>query len=313
MTMPHRRPMPTWFLIVFALVYGWLLRQQAAAAPVDPLPMTYAWFAWVVIIAELIWSGVQVAAQLTLVFLQWLVAILWVAVQEAFFALREIGQAAINGFRASWDFFRATYENIIRPALEKFWTWVDQARQWLTDLFKPVFEFLASVRAELLKFYDTWVKPILDTIDIARKLLGVLYSLGIDWARTLDQELARLEEKINEPFQFALRQINAIINVIDRIVTADGLFQRLALVRSIGRDIAYVHQEYLKVSLKDLSPTEIAKRHAAKYPGNDPAVPGSELAKLYKAHDGQYAAVVAELVPTWRISAGIDTSPPRVD
>lgn len=257
MTTPARRPMPTWFLLGVALVYGLLLRSQPAPAATDVAPISYAWFAIVILIAQAIWTGVQAAAQITLAFLEWLVSALWILMKLANAAILDLGKATIGAFRSSWDFIKATYETVLKPGWEKFWLWIDRARKWLDDFFRPVFQFLREMRDQILRWYDFWIRPVLDSIDIARKILGVLTSLGIEWAKALDAELARLEEKISAPFLFALQQINLAIDIIDRVVTADGLFQRLALVRSIGRDIEYIKNQLVHALHEPLSGTRL--------------------------------------------------------
>jgi hypothetical protein len=67
----------------------------------------------------------------------------------------------------------------------------------------------------------------------------ILSSLGLGWARKLDAYLGQLEDKIQRPFQFLLAKINEVINVVNRIVTLDGLIQRVALIRSLARDYKF--------------------------------------------------------------------------
>lgn len=295
-----RRPMPTWFVILVALVYGLLLRLEPALAPGGDPHVRYAWFAWLILAAQAIWTGVQIAAKVTLTILAYAVQALWATVQLFYNTAREIGQAAIHGFQTTWKFLRTTFDTILWPGWVKFWTWIDRARIWLDAFFRPAFEFLRFVRDEILGFYDKWVRPIMDTIGIARKVLDVLYSLGLDWAKKLDQELARIEDKINEPFLFALRQINLVIGVLDRIVTADGLFQRLALVRSLERDVRYVSRAFVNWRSHPVDASMIGdiKAHVNQRTFRD-VTRDTEEALL--TGGGRYGPIVSEAVAQWRL------------
>jgi hypothetical protein len=274
-----RRPMPTWFVLLVALAYWLIFRHELAATPADPRGVQYAWFAWIIIVAQAIWTGVEIAGHVTLVALHWAVVAIWTWLQLIMNAARELGIGVLRGFKASWSFLQATYENILRPGWEKFWHWIDRARHWLEEFFAPAFKVLRRIRDEILKFYEHWVTPVLDAIGIARKVLTVLTTFGIEWAKALDAKLAWLEDKINEPFLFALRQINSIIGVLDRIVTANGLFQRLALIRSIERDIMYVHAQLFNGRSNPLAAADLS----GLANGNTPRKPAEIFSQLDRA------------------------------
>lgn len=236
-------PPPPWFVALVALVLWYVLRATLPAdTPVLPAPQL-AFFGWLVPLAAAIYSGIKAVGELGLFLLYQMIQGLWKAFGNIYNAAVEIGKGVLHSFSTAWRFLKELYTNVLQPAWTKFWTWIDRARHWLENFFKPIFEFLQHIREEILKFYNRFVKPVLDTIEIARKFLSVFKALGFEWAKALDAQLARIEDKINEPFLFALQKLNEVINVIDRIVTADGLFQRLALLKSIERDIKYIHQQ----------------------------------------------------------------------
>jgi hypothetical protein len=257
-----RRTVPIWFLALVGLLAALLLPRipqapAAAGGPLDPAgpPVALAW-GWLILVAQWVWTGFQVAARITLKFLAWSVARLW---DFATIIADGAGQLAVfawTGLKKTWDFFRLTYRSVLKPAWLTLWKFVDRARAWLETLFKPVFEFLRQVRDEFLKFYTHWVRPILDTIDAARRILRVLGSLGLDWAKALDRKLAEIADLIDRPFRLLLAKINEVINVVNRIVTADGLFQRLALIRSIERDLRIIGWTFLKATHKPLTPEQ---------------------------------------------------------
>lgn len=137
-------------------------------------------------------------------------------------------------FGRLWGWLRRFYTDVIKPIIRK----IDQFIQWLQRtlkrIFGPVLELLQKIRKEIQKFYDKFLKPILDVIDALRLVLRGLSVLGVDWARELDAKLARLQQLLTEPILQAIKRINEIAGWIDRIMTLDGLFQRLAFLRTLG-------------------------------------------------------------------------------
>lgn len=239
-----RARMPAWSGAA-ALLVTWLLVRALAPPASSPDGPALAWFAWVILVSQWVWTGIQALGHFTLVALEWMINALWITVREIGAGIRSFGVEFLGGMKKAWQFMRDTYTRVLRPAWTKLWRAVDWARNQLERLFRPVIEFLRRIRAELLKFYDHWIRPILDTIELARKVVRVFASLGLEWAKALDAKLAQLEEQIDRPFRFVLAQLNRITNLINRIVTADGLFQRLALIRSIERDLKFVSRAFV--------------------------------------------------------------------
>jgi hypothetical protein len=243
---PRRDPLPFWFLLLFGVVSAlgcrYLLEQfdPGAVSPAPGSDVHYAFWTFIVSLAGLVFKGLQVAGKVALTALQWSVKALWafaVAVQNVAVS---VGKAVVTGFKKAWDFMRLTYDHVLKPAWQKFWKFVDWAHDTLKRVFGPILSFLDRIRKWVLDFYNEYVRPILDLIGFARRVLRILATLGIDWAKALDRKLADLEAKIQAPFTFVLGKLNEITNFINRIVTLDGLFQRLALIRSLERDVLYV-------------------------------------------------------------------------
>jgi hypothetical protein len=144
------------------------------------------------------------------------------------------------GFVKVWDFLKPLYDDILKPAWETFWRWFDKLRTWLNNTFGPLLKWLIKLRAELLNFWKTYIRPWLDLIDVTRKILRTLASLGLTWARALDQRLGAIEDAIEAPFRFVLGKLNEIIGIVNNVITLDGLIQRVSLLRSVVRDYQYV-------------------------------------------------------------------------
>jgi hypothetical protein len=249
--MATRPPPPLWFVLLVgvleALAWRWLVTSFDVADPriLDDGRPALAFWPIVLLVVGWIWTGIQVAGRITLQVLAYSVKILWAFATRIQSALVAVGRVLVDVGKQAWRFLRWTYTDVLKPAWQQFWKWFDQLRKWLDKTFGPVLRFLDAVRTHILKFYDKWVRPILDVIGFARQVLGILASLGLEWARELDRKLRWLEEKIDAPFRLVLAKLNEIVNVVNRVVTADGLFQRLAYIRSLERDMRYVGRAFV--------------------------------------------------------------------
>lgn len=259
----HRRsPAPLWFtllcVLAVAVVYRLVVAGGTASGGLDGGgdSILLGFWGFFVFLFSAIWTGLQIVGKITLAVLAWSVKLLWVFATRAFNAAKAIGRAFGLFGRAAWNFLEATYDKVLKPIWEHFWKWFDRARRWLEDVLRPVFKFLNKIRDTILAIYKKWVRPILDIIGAFRKVLRVLATFGLDWARALDRKLADLEALIDKPFRLLLAKINEIINIVNRIVTADGLFQRLALIRSIERDVKNILQAWHNSQSKPLTDQE---------------------------------------------------------
>jgi hypothetical protein len=300
-----RRPAPVWFqvLVVAAVALAFRVLDDAprlAAGGGDELsPPALAFWPIILTVASIIWKGVQIAGQVTLAALQWSVVTLWTFARSIYNGALAIGKGVVWGFQKSWDFMRATFENVLKPAWEKFWHWFERAKKWLEDTFGPALRFLDSVRKWISDFYDDYIRPVLDSIGIARRVLRILQSLGADWAKALDAKLSELERRIDQPFRLVLREINRIIGIIDRIVTLDGLIQRVALIRSIERDVRQVRRAIVNWGSLPLTDEDFAElRELAR--GKPERQRIDEFNALVARGEGPRAALVSELVASLR-------------
>ena len=295
-----RHPAPWWFTVAVAvaIAVGARAFDVDLSGPRDPAtgePVQMAFWGFVVVIAQAIWTGVQVAGQVTLAFLSWSVNALWAFGTTVFNGLREVGSLFVRFGRWSYDFLKLTFDNVIKPAWKFFWRWFDKARKWLDNFVRPAFKFLAWVKANILDFYDKYVRPILDVIGIGRRVLQLLGSFGLDWAKALDKRLADLEEQINRPFQIVLAKLNEVVNLVNRVVTINGLIQRIAHIRTIERDMRDVQRRFVAWRSTPLTAADYdaARRRAAARSINDAVV---DARQLFVDDSGRYQSRVDEWV-----------------
>ncbi|SRR6266498_3710769 len=240
-TLPARRA-PLWFHLLVAAAasaIGWTLAPPALpplAGGGDVHAPMLALFAFLVALAEIVWKGLEVATKITVQFLAYSLGLLWKFANLIADGAHQIAEWTWTGLRKGWSLLRTTYSKVLKPGWEKVWKWIDRAEKWLDDTFGPVLKWLRRLRKWVLDFYALYVRPILDLMDITRRALRVLASLGVEWAGALDRRLADLEGRIERPFRLLLAKLNEVINVVNRVITADGLFQRLAFIKSLARD-----------------------------------------------------------------------------
>ena len=80
---------------------------------------------------------------------------------------------------------------------------------------------------------DRYFRPILNTITVTRQILRLLARFRLKWAQELDRKLAELEDLLLFPLREALLRLNQAMNWINRIITLDGLLQRVTFIRSL--------------------------------------------------------------------------------
>ena len=247
-----------------------------------------------------IWAGIQfigqvlgiiggaVAASLEAVVGYLVAAVAWLSTTIAA-VIVSVGSI----FAKAWDALKILWSDVLKPAL----VWIDKTitrvQAWLKDTFGPVFKWLRRVRDELQHVYDKFVRPVVDTIEFIRQLNRVLLTFHITVLQTLDAELSRLEHWIEEPILWLNARLNQVINAVNFIVTADGFFQRYALVRSLGRyapawiNIAWNHQVPSDVQ------SQVDGRRGEPPPPPPPQQYGVDLSAFYAGHASRYAEPIS--------------------
>lgn len=301
----RRPPAPFWFEVLVGLVVALLCRALTPASA-DPLAPSLAFWGIFIEIASLVWEGIHTVADATVTALVFAVQSLWRFATAIYDGARHVADAIRVGLYKAWDFTKGLYEDILKPAWQKFWSLVDRVHALLDRVTAPIIKFLRTVREEVLAFYAHWVRPWLDMIDSARKVLRVLSALHLDFARKLDAKLGQIEAWVDLPFQLLIGKINDVLNFVNRIATADGLFQRLALVRSIARDFKVIGDEYARLHKQPATDAELADLRKRLVESDDPKVVGQELGALYRGEDSHVAALARELAPDWRAAAGVE-------
>lgn len=198
-----------------------------ALQPSTPI-RTAAFFTAIVTGIEILAGWVATAAEVT-------AAYVWVALQWLSSVTLTFLKSTGAMFAKVWDGLKIVWSDVLKPAL----TWIDEHLKrlytWLKDTFKPVFSFLDDIRKRLNAFYTTFVRPVIDTIEYLRQINRVLLAFHIHLLQQLDSILQQLERRIEEPILWLNAQLSKVVNALELVVTADGFFQRLTLIRSMSR------------------------------------------------------------------------------
>lgn len=224
----------------------------------------------------------------------------------------ELSRALLNGVlklgralaRAVVSMLRLTVHGLKTLAL-----WANRKllalERYLKDKFGPILRWLKLVKDHLDDFYKRFVRPIIDTIEFIRQLNRVLQVFHINLLRTLDATLAKIEQKIDEPFLWVRAHITEIENLVNRVLTLDGLFQRLTLIRSMAKYAPNWTNGFWnsQIDVNVLKANDY--KHDLEYPVDEPASYASGLAQFYRGEGGDMKAAIDELLPLWREAAGI--------
>jgi hypothetical protein len=142
-------------------------------------------------------------------------------------------------FAKTWDGLRRVWTNVLRPVI----LWTDKAftrvETWLTRTFGPAFKYLRLVRNTLDHVFTRFLRPVFDTVSFVRQFNRVLHVVHIHVLDGVTSTLMSIEQRLDAALFFLYGKINELTNWINVIVTADGLFQQVTLLRSLERDLVY--------------------------------------------------------------------------
>jgi AcrR family transcriptional regulator len=196
-----------------------------------------------------------------------------------------------------------TFATYVRDHAKTFLKWAgDKLRkleQYLKTKFGPILRFLKTLKDHINDIYKRFVRPIIDTIEFIRQLNRVLNVLHIHVFDKLDRTLQQIEQRIEAPFLWTLARITELQNWVDRIVTLDGLFQRITLIQSLA---AYA-PDWLKLfwdkQAKGIAPALRDQMRAMDFPVVDPGTYGRELGDYLTDRPSEIEGLADELVPMW--------------
>lgn len=225
----------------------------------------------------------------------------------------DLTKAMLDGV---WKLGRALARSLVAilrlagSGLKSFLLWVNRKllalEQFLKAKFAPLLKFLRDIKQHIDDIYKKFIRPIIDTIEFIRQFNRILQIFHIRVLGKLDSTLQQIEQRIEEPFLWARQHITELENWINRIVTLDGLFQKLTLIRSMSRYApAWINGFWNRQIDPSVASGDDYSR-TRDYPSDAKWANGKELAQFYRGEDNRMQARVSELVQVWRVASGLD-------
>ena len=217
------------------------------------------------------------------------------------YGLTNLAEQVVNYARENagfWSRFvgamRRFRDVAIVPLLKWLRAQILEIRRWLRRIAGPLFRLIWRLRREWLTFYVKVLRPILDTIAALRLALNLLKAVGVKGAEKLDAYLGEVEGWIDREFRRVLGLINRIEDRVYRVITLDYLIERVALVRSIWRD---VHPVFAAMENFRRTPLTAADLDALSRENTPPSrqTHATEFTRFLVSRDGPLASRYADV------------------
>lgn len=164
----------------------------------------------------------------------------WSILQPIWNTIKSVTKTVATGLAHAGDLFRKVasigrtlWSKVLRPAITGLYTNMRDFSRNLAKWFRPVVDSIVMARAKLQEWHDAHIKPILDSIDVTRRVLSIFTHYHSHVAQALDDKLSFIEGQIKEPFRLYLEKLNETLDWVNRIVTFDGVMNRSFLLKTI--------------------------------------------------------------------------------
>jgi len=182
--------------------------------------------------------------------------------------------------------------------------------EFLKDELTGVLKWLEELKQHIRDIYDRFVRPIVDVIQFIRQLNALLALFHVDLLKKLDAVLAKVEQRIEDPFIKLNQWITWAENQIDRIITLDGFIQRFTLLKSMAKYAAPWTNGFWNSQIDPTKKAGTDYSRTRTFPHIEPQVPAEELGAFYRGEGTPFGADMSELVSVFRQSAGLDAPAP---
>src|SRR5260370_13248952 len=138
-------------------------------------------------------------------------------IQQVFKLVAGLMKLILQAFRSLGKFLLHTWQNYVKKAITWLASHVQKLRAWLKRTIGPIIKRLEKIN----KWYDTHILKqqlrMLQMLQSIRRFLGILRIFHVKWAKTLDNALADVQNRIEQAISIVRGNINGIINWLNAI------------------------------------------------------------------------------------------------
>lgn len=170
-------------------------------------------------------------------FVVWLYQLIVVA----FLVLLQIIEAVASFLqrivKAVGGFFDRLWNGFVKGIFASVFNAIKSGWAWIESKLAPLVRFLQRLRALLLAYFNTYIRPMLLLIQHIRQYLQLLSFLHIGFAQKLDAWLAQIQGKISQAFYTVIGTINTLTDIANALMDPTALLRKPTLLLSIRRQI----------------------------------------------------------------------------
>jgi hypothetical protein len=245
------------------------------------IPHVPAWVPWLLLVGQFGWDNGDngnilggllsgVAAYL-ISLIQFVWSVLVAVVNYLVAVINFMWQFLLRLFQDVKNALTWVWENVIKGTLTKAVSIFARVRNWLQKVLGPIIKYIQLAKKLMDEYFNKYIKPIINTLNIFRKFLGVFRILGFKWAARLDGDIAKIEGKITEVYTTLRGYLNTAITYLDLIVDPLGILRRNPLFAALIKSAPELQNLLYAATQRPLTGSEIdsAKQDATRYtPGS---------------------------------------------
>lgn len=146
----------------------------------------------------------------------------------------------VSIFHFLLKFLKHIWENYVKAAIVWLYNHAMKVRAWLKRTITPILKRLEKIK----KWYDEHILKqqlrLLQLLQTVRRFLGILRLFHVKWAAALDQDLADIQNRIEESIRIVRGVLNEIINTLAMVLDPTLLIKTNVLAGSLLGNLAAV-------------------------------------------------------------------------
>jgi len=127
--------------------------------------------------------------------------------------------------------------NLLQNLLNQMWTLLKKLAglivKVIQNILPKILQAIKNARTFLQWVYRTFIRPIIQYLQLIRRFLAILTIFHVKWAAKLDGVIVNIESRIVAPFLYVLRSLNGIGQWVNVILTAGAVIQRAVFINTM--------------------------------------------------------------------------------